>query len=225
MNKLLFLTLFAIASAADSKGDAPKGDAPKADAPMGDAPMGDAAGSENAYGYEAPADENYAAPATYAAPMTYAVKKAPSICYTGQCNRNAPCYSFATGTCSALVAEAYAPAYAATYAATYSAPTEESGYRRLQQFATPNARLHCPPGTVDSYNWGMHKQTVLWVGFGFLFLPALCFLWRSFDNMTQPNAKPAAGGKGPSPAILATVTNVRINAGIVNMVASLAYLA
>merc|ERR1719453_2590786 len=201
MNKLLFLTLFAIASAADSKGDAPKGDASKADAPMGDAPMGDAAGSENAYGYEAPADENYAAPATYAAPMTYAVKKAPSICYTGQCNRNAPCYSFATGTCSAMVAEAYAPAYAASYSATYSAPTEESGYRRLQQFATPNARLHCPPGTVDSYNWGMHKQTVLWVGFGFLFLPALCFLWRSFEeevaarrgNAGKGSTKPAPG--------------------------------
>merc|ERR1711939_570020 len=101
-----------------------------------------------------------------------AVKKAPSICYTGQCNRNVPCYSFATGTCSAMVAEAYAPAYAASYSAptvaTYSAPTEESGYRRLQQFANPNVRLHCPPGTVDSYNWAMHKQTVLWVGFGFL---------------------------------------------------------
>merc|ERR1719454_1079416 len=215
MNKLLFLTLFAIASAADSKGDAPKGDAP----------MGDAAGSENAYGYEAPADENYAAPVTYAAPMTYAVKKAPSICYTGQCNRNAPCYSFATGTCSALVAEAYAPAYAATY----SAPTEESGYRRLQQFATPNARLHCPPGTVDSYNWGMHKQTVLWVGFGFLFLPALCFLWRSFEQ--QVAARPGNAGKGstkPAPGNgvdFAEVTNVRINAGMVNMVASLASLA
>merc|ERR1719199_1143927 len=132
MNKFLTLTLFGLAFAAHQAKQATATTATAAKAATkaqtdvvdaGDAPMGDAAGSENAYGYEAPADENYAAPATYAAPMTYAVEKAPSICYTGQCNRNAPCYSFATGTCSALVAEAYAPAYAASYAATYSAPT------------------------------------------------------------------------------------------------------
>jgi len=254
MNKFLTLTLFGLAFAAHQAKQATATTATAAKAAKaatkaktdvidaGDAPMGDAAGSENAYGYEAPADENYAAPATYAAPMTYAVKKAPSICYTGQCNRNAPCYSFATGTCSAMVAEAYAPAYAASYsapmAATYSAPTEESGYRRLQQFANPNVRLHCPPGTVDSYNWGMHKQTVLWVGFGFLFLPALCFLWRSFEqqvaarrgNAGKGSTKPAPGKGSTKPAPgngvdFAEVTNVRINAGMVNMVASLAYLA
>merc|ERR1719201_1879799 len=108
MNKFLTLTLFGLAFAAHQAKQATAKTATKAQTDVvdaGDAPMGDAAGSENAYGYEAPADENYAAPATYAAPMTYAVKKAPSICYTGQCNRNAPCYSFATGTCSAMVAE------------------------------------------------------------------------------------------------------------------------
>jgi len=88
-------------------------------------------------------------------------------------------------------------------------------YRRLQYY-DENVRLRCPPGTEDTKDWSMHKQTVLWVGFGFLFAPALCFLWRSFDDMKD--GKKAV--KGSEEAI-----NVRINAGMVNMVASLAYLA
>jgi bacteriorhodopsin len=86
-------------------------------------------------------------------------------------------------------------------------------YRRLQYY-DENIRLGCPPGTEDTKDWSMHKQTVLWVGFSFLFVPALLFLWRSFDNVKD--GKIAKGSE---------VTNIRLNAGMVNMVASLAYLA
>merc|ERR1711939_436150 len=73
---------------------------------------------------------------------------------------------------------------------------------------------------------------------GWLRLPALCFLWRSFEeevaartgNAGKPSTKPAPGKPSTKPAPgngvdFAEVTNVRINAGMVNMVASLAYLA
>jgi len=88
-------------------------------------------------------------------------------------------------------------------------------YRRLQYYKE-NVGLHCPPGTEDTKDWSMHKQTVLWVGFGFLFAPALLFLWRSFDHM-KDGTKAVEGSE--------EAINVRINAGMVNMVASLAYLA
>jgi len=183
--------------------------------------------SAESAGYEEAPATTYAAPAAtaYAAPVTYAAR-APSICYTGQCSRNAPCYNFATGTCSPKAGSAgYATASydaPASYAApaSYSGDEATPGYRKLQDFQR-SMRFGCPPGTTDTKDWSMHKQTVLWVGFGFLFAPALCFLWRSFDHLVDNAGK----GKSIDAKLVGEVTSVRINAGMVNMVASLAYLA
>jgi len=66
----------------------------------------------------------------------------------------------------------------------------------------------------------MHNQTVLWVGFGLLFAPCLCFWWKAFNELVDKNTAGANRGTYTDES-----TEVRINAGMVNLVASLAYLA
>jgi len=217
MSRILLVCLLAFAAAVKQGADA--------DAAM--AADADATGT----GYEEP-PTTYAAPATaYGTSVAYAeAPKVSSICYTAQCDRHAPCYNFATGTCSPKACDGdYATPAAFVAPAAYADAPTRGGYRRLQNFDPRwndghGLRCGCPAGTHDTKDWSMRRQTVLWVGFGFLFAPALCFLWMSFQKMIDDTA--AGKGKGtPKANPLATeATTVRINAGIVNMVASLAYL-
>jgi bacteriorhodopsin len=194
-----------------------------------DDPSDDTSDADTGGGGDASADTGYEeAPVAYAeAPVAYAeAPQAPSICYTGQCSKHIPCYNFATGTCSAKTGcKRY------FHHMVYQEGEEDGGYRKLQNYGGEyggpvDVRCGCPAGTHDTHDWSMHKQTVLWVGFGFLFAPALCFLWMSFQKMVDnANSKPAQKGTKPALNMLwEEATTVRINAGMVNMVASLAYL-
>merc|ERR1712070_302702 len=175
------------------------------------------------YGYEAPqqAQQAYAAPeATYAAGEVY---QAPKVCVV--CDSAAPCWN--GETCVARVAAAEPQYFAASqeYATQVAAPTQQTGYRRLQvdgsyaqeapiayaqeaHYEAPRFHGSCPCGTVDTEKeYTVHNNVVLWIAFGFLFAPGLYFSWKSFESL-QTNGW----------------NDLRVGASIVNMIASLAYL-
>jgi bacteriorhodopsin len=179
-----------------------------------------AATSDNSYGYEAPAQqESYAPePEHYEEAPTY--MPAPKICVT--CDDHAPCWNGAS--CVPLVGEDRGYA------------TQEHGnYRRLQQqdgssnYATPqtyagqesyggyaeapqvSVSLSCPCGSVDTRWNRVQNNVILWVAFGLLFLPGLWFLFKGWD-LSSDSATPDEWSA------------LRVGAGVVNMVASLAYL-
>jgi bacteriorhodopsin len=174
--------------------------------------------SDNSYGYEAPAAQQ-----TYAQ-YTPEVIAAPKVCVV--CDHQAPCWN--GETCVARVAVA-APSYEAHYAQQGYATQEQDGYRRLQDgtvdqgsytqenpiayaqethFEAPRFHGSCPCGTVDTVKeYTVHNNVVLWIAFGFLFVPGLYFSWRSFETL-QTNGW----------------NDLRVGASLVNMIASLAYL-
>merc|ERR1740115_551771 len=179
-----------------------------------------AATSDNSYGYEAPANqESYAPePEHYEEAPTY--MPAPKICVT--CDDRAPCWNGAS--CVPLVGEDRGYA------------TQEHGnYRRLQQqdgssnYATPqtyagqesyggyaeapqvSVSLSCPCGSVDTRWNRVQNNVILWVAFGLLFIPGLWFLCKGWD-LSSDSATPDEWSA------------LRVGAGVVNMVASLAYL-
>jgi len=70
--------------------------------------------------------------------------------------------------------------------------------------------LSCPCNAIDTRDYHIHSTTILWVAFGLLFAPALYFMWRGFDEVAEK--------------IDPEWNTIRIGAGVVNVVASLAYL-
>jgi len=183
--------------------------------------------SDNTYGYEAP-QETYAAPVeTYAAPESFVV--APKVCVV--CDEEAPCWNGAT--CSPKTG-GYEPHYATATEGTYEPATQEAGYRSLQDsgygaeqtfaqgeyateaYAAPEVRFSgsCPCGTVDTKFYRVHNNVILWVAFGLLFVPALWFFYKTFENLESERD---AAGLFPFGA-------VKVTAAIVCFVASLAYL-
>jgi len=185
--------------------------------------------SGNTYGYEAPqeaqtyataeAAQTYAAEPAYAAPAYVA---APKVCVV--CDHSAPCWNGAS--CVPRVGEAH-PQYVSSfaynaapaqkgYAQQYS--QQEGGYRRLQDYgegyeAPRSSSSSCPCGSIDTkQHYEVHNKVILWIAFGLLFAPALYFFWRGYEDIKNG----ATNLKGWN--------QVRVGAGVVCMVASLAYL-
>merc|ERR1719261_2154928 len=176
----LFVALFALAAAQDGSQDASQG----ADqgAGYGDADQGAGYG-EQSYG-----GESYAT-----ASVGYAAPVAP-ICCVSACPDEAPFFNPATCGCVPGYVE-QEPSYAtASYAApteSYGESTQQSGYRKLQdygyggQVATASygaaAFTSGPDGTIDTRNMRINRTglIVLWVAFAILFLLA-CYYLRMF---------------------------------------------
>jgi len=174
----LSLALFALAAAQDDSGSA--------DAGYGDAAQTTGYGGEETTGYEAPST-GYEAPSTgyesagyEAAPTVHYAPAATKICL-GSCPAGTKCQDKATGACSAIMQSAAVESYATqSYASpateSYGAETQEAGYRNLQE------ETGCPAGSINIQNQRLHSNTVLWIGFGLLFVPALYFFWIAFAD-------------------------------------------
>jgi len=190
--------------------------------------------SDNSYGYEAPQAQTYAAAQTHAAELEYAVPAAyvtaPKVCVV--CDHSAPCWNGAS--CVARVGEAHPQyvssfAYNAAPAQEYNAAPaqqgynaqqgsqQEGGYRRLQDYGesyeAPRMSSSCPCGSIDTkQHYEVHNKVILWIAFGLLFAPALYFFWRGYEDIKNGATNPKGWNQ------------VRVGAGVVCMVASLAYL-
>jgi len=189
--------------------------------------------SSNDYGYEAPQQapqETYTPePETYAGAEPAYIAP-PKLCVV--CDEEAPCWNGAT--CSPKIfAAAYEPSYAAQEA--YPATQEQTGYRHLQNtqgqqtyssqhtfgqnygetYTAPHVNVggSCPCGSVDTNHYRVTNNVILWIAFGLLFVPALYFMCRAFETTVGVNGNDHASWN-----------SMRVEAGIVNSVASLAYL-
>merc|ERR1740138_1786327 len=168
--------------------------------------------------------ESYAPEQTYgeAAPMFV---KTIVQCFQG-CPVEAPCMGY--GGCVAKSCGA-APVAPVGYGAT-----QQSGYRQLQQQGygqqesyaapayaapAPEVTCGCPAGTVDTTHLSVNSTVILWIAFALLFIPALYFLCRGFEAVRDGTFSDAARNR-----INHYVSTPRILAGVVCMVASLAYL-
>jgi len=200
----------------------------------------DTAQSDNSYGYEAPQAQTYAAepaaqtyaaePAaqTYAAEPEYAAPAyaaAPKVCVV--CDDSAPCWNGAS--CVARVAEAHSQYVSSeggyrrledgTYAQEGATQGYAQGYAQPQGYASeasyeaPRMSSSCPCGSIDTrQHYQVHNKVILWVAFGLLFAPALYFFWRGHEDIKNGATNPKGWNQ------------VRVGAGVVCMVASLAYL-
>jgi bacteriorhodopsin len=90
---------------------------------------------------------------------------------------------------------------------------QKEGYRHLQSHAYGDAAAAgdgtCPCGSVDTRDYRVNNNVILWVAFGLLFLPGLWFIYKGFEVLNLANG---------------SWNNVRMQFGLVNLVASLAYL-
>jgi len=164
---------------------------------------------------------------------TYAIHYTPkiSVCFSG-CSAHAPCYNKHTGQCApkACAYESEPTYYGGrklTRAADeskneygYEAPEPEARYEPMQYGEEPpTQKCGCPDGFRDSSEFYLHKNTVLWVAFGLLFLPAFIFLWRGLLREMPADKSFAKFEKSWE-----EVSMVQICAGVVCSIASLAYL-
>jgi len=173
--------------------------------------------------------ESYAPEQTYgeAAPMFV---KTTVQCFQG-CPVEAPCMGY--GGCVAKSCGA-APVAPVGYATQSYGATQQSGYRQLQQQGygqqesyaapayaapAPEVTCGCPAGTVDTTHLSVNSTVILWIAFALLFIPALYFLCRGFEAVRDGTFSDAARNR-----INHYVSTPRILAGVVCMVASLAYL-
>merc|ERR1712086_714682 len=91
---------------------------------------------------------------------------------------------------------------------TYAGQESYGGYAEAPQVSVS---LSCPCGSVDTRWNRVQNNVILWVAFGLLFLPGLWFLFKGWD-LSSDSATPDEWSA------------LRVGAGVVNMVASLAYL-
>jgi len=183
------------------------------------APATTADASDNSYGYEAPQEQ-----ATYQPePEHYEhYEAAPRVCVV--CDKFAPCWNGVS--CSARSFESEG-----AYATQGQVQTIAGGYRRLAEDASygqeaqgqeygaesygaeaPRAPTggSCPCGTIDTTDYRVNNTIILWVAFFLLFVPGLWYLCKAFDDW-QDGVNDEWG-------------NLRVGSGIINLVASLAYL-
>jgi len=187
-------------------------------------------GSDQGYGGQAEADqggyqqaesydqESYGAPAVFLQHV--------ENCFAG-CPKHAPCMGAGGCQPKSCGAEAHYAAPVQSYGAQQSyGGGQQSGYRRLQYGEAapvqsygeaPRLNCGCPAGTVDTAHLDLQSNTILWVAFALLFLPSLFFLCRAFEVFDlQTNQTPAQ--------IAEIISLPRIIAGVVCLIASLAYL-
>jgi len=179
------------------------------------------------------ADNNdYDTEGAYTAEASYHFVRAVDTCYSG-CDSHAPCFNRRTGQCAPKVCEAH------VHYASYE-PAQDEGYRRLQydsyaapveyqheeyrdNYHPPRPRCGCPRGFEDTRDFAVHNRVVLWVAFGLLFAPALCFLWRGLLR-TIPDSLSKGKDAKKHAEQWEEVSLVQIGAGVVCLIASLAYL-
>jgi bacteriorhodopsin len=196
------------------------------------------ADQQQGYGHQ----ESYAPEQSYgeAAPMYV---KTVEQCFQG-CPAEAPCMGY--GGCQPRsCGAAPVPSYAAPV--SYGAQ-QQSGYRRLEEsdnsygyeapaaqsapvqsyaaplayapaMAAPAVNCGCPAGTVDTSHLSLDNSIILWIAFALLFLPGLIFVCRGFEAVRD-------GGWAAEDRdrVVDLISVPRIFAGVVCLVASLAYL-
>jgi len=180
--------------------------------------------STNDYGYEAPQETYTPEPETYAAAPAYVA--APQVCVV--CDVEAPCWNGATCSPKTFAAASYEPTTYGAAQEAYPATQEQTGYRRLaedyategeQTFGETYAAPHytiggsCPCGSVDTNYYRVTNTVILWIAFALLFIPAFYFMCRAFEETAGTNAEDGTSWN-----------SMRVEAGIVCSVASLAYL-
>lgn len=132
---------------------------------------------------------------------------APSMCYAG-CQG---CFNAKTGQCVARAETGYVamePAYAAA---------SGSYHRHLSS---------CPAGSKETSHFSIRSKWMYWVGFAFLFIPALYFLFKAFESLPE-DARAMFAGFQQEQAMVnrwGFILQTRMIAGIVCFIASLAYL-
>ena len=112
-----------------------------------------------------------------------------------------------------------APAQAAPEA-SYAAPAPVTYAQAAPEYhqAEPTCN-ECPAGTVDTRHLGLQNNIILWIAFALLFLPSMFFLCRAFEVIQ------AGANSNATPAMIeAMITVPRVIAGVVCLIASLAYL-
>jgi bacteriorhodopsin len=162
-------------------------------------------------------------------------------CFQG-CPKEAPCMGY--GGCQPRSCGSV-PSYAAP-AASYGAQ-QQGGYRRLAEsdnsygyeapsqpaqtyaapqnfayapaMAAPAVNCGCPAGTVDTDHLSLNNNIILWVAFALLFLPGLIFVCRGFESVRDNGWEIEELDR-----VVELVSVPRILAGVVCLVASLAYL-
>jgi len=80
-------------------------------------------------------------------------------------------------------------------------------HAQTAEYESEFVKQDCPCGTIDTRHYRVQNKTILWVAFGLLFAPGLYFLRKGFHNVKHNEWN-----------------EIRIGCGIVNTVASLAYL-
>jgi len=177
--------------------------------------------------------DSYGAESSYSAPAVFL--QHVENCFAG-CPKHAPCMGAGGCQPKSCSAEAHYAAPVQSYGAqqSYGGGAQQSGYRRLQygeaapvqsygeaapvqSYAAPKLNCGCPAGSVDTSHLELQSNVILWVAFALLFLPSLFFLCRAFDvfDLTV----------GRTPAQIAEIITLpRVIAGVVTLVASLAYL-
>jgi bacteriorhodopsin len=198
-------------------------------------------------GYEAEGQE-YGYEATPAAFTGYVPKT--QLCL-GACPKHSKCQNKATGACTGgITAPHYATAAYTQEPAAYTqepaaytqtAAEEQTGYRKLagqyaqesfgegEEFGAysegePAFNDGCPRGYLNLDCASLKNRTVLWVGFGLLFIPSLYFFWIGFSdanyaNIDTPTHFFSSGTNFVQDAMLS-----RFICGVICFIASLAYL-
>ena len=194
------------------------------------------------YGEEAP---------SYGGEVHYGFR-APEVCLGG-CPAAAPCQHATSGACVPKLGGHHEEAHYEAAQQSYGGgeASQQSGYRRLQDGgqqqsygaapaqsygeAAPVAYAEaapepegCPYGTVDTSHGTLSSTIVLWIAFALLFLPALFFFCKAFEDTAALKAIAAASGT-PIPASVTAqaIEKYQIHkviAGVICFVASLAYL-
>lgn len=146
-----------------------------------------------------------------------------TTCFTG-CPPGAPCWDPQTSKCSPKVGAVSFVTASQGYTAqqTYDGDTQQETYRRLSKGG-------CPAGTKDSLKMTVEHKWIFWIGFGLLFLPALLYISASFqkvENVKHGNTQELISllGLDAAQERWADVVEARLIAGLVCLIASLAYL-